>query len=84
MKMMFAGKVLSARRVCLATSVTGRTMERSASLERRQTIKEDTGRQPKTKTVERPAWWEIGNVDGRNEEHPTCMLPLMLPGRDCQ
>ena len=47
-----------------------------------QQVKEEPARQ--RETAKAAHWWEIENIDGRNEEHPTYMLPLILSDRDCQ
>ena len=81
MKMMFAMSVLTAMLCCLAAPATGRRADGAAAPVRRKTVRKGSGRQSQAAATQRPDWWEIENIDGRNEEHPTYMLPLILPDR---
>lgn len=71
MKRMDGMNALAPLLSCLFAPAAGREADREAR-----------ARQAETSVTGRPNWWEIENIDGRNEEHPTCMLPLILPDWD--
>lgn len=85
MKMMFAMRYLTEMFFFPPIgSATDRAAEETAAPVHREESRKEDARQLETEGAKSTCWWEIENIDGRNEAHPAYMLPLILPDRGCQ